>query len=66
MGILVVFICLFIKFNKLSKDYQAEQKANSSHLMTFSKVLAFFICTLYFMNTILYNIISPLCWYLDW
>ena len=65
LSILVIFISLFVKFNRLSKDYQAEQTAQSSHLVTLSKLLTIFICTLYLINTILFDLISPLFWYLD-
>ena len=66
MSILIIFVCLFKKFNKMSQDYQAEQKANQSNLVTYSKILAIFVCTLYLINTLLFNIISPLFLYLTW
>ena len=66
MAVLVIFISLFRRFNMLSKDYQAEQRGHGqSRFVTVAKILCGFVCTLYFLNTLLFNVISPLFLYLD-
>jgi len=66
LSIVVIFICLFKKFIRLSQDYQAEQKAQASNLILYSKILAIIVCTLYLINTILFNVVSPLLLYFNW
>ena len=63
MLLLVVFIALIRNFNKLSQDYQAEQRGTSSNFMCVAKLLAFVIFTLYFLNTLLLDVASPIVWY---
>ena len=66
MALLIIFVCLFRKFNNLSKDYQAEQKENSSSkTVLIAKIVVIFICILYSVNTFLFNIVSPALLYLD-
>ena len=67
MAILVIFICLFRRFNHLSQDYQTENRSSSSgsSFIFVAKVLCFFVCALYFINTIFFNVLSPLFWYFD-
>ena len=65
MSILVVFLSLFRVFNNLSKDYQAEKKAESSNIVRCQKIMATVICLLYGINTILQNVVSPYFLYLN-
>ena len=61
-----IFLALFKSFNALSEDYQAEQREHKkNNFLILVKVMVFSICFLYFINTVLYNIVSPLFWYLD-
>ena len=65
LGILVIFLFLFRSFNNLSKDYQAEKRAESSNIVRCQKILAIIIVSLYGINTILFNVVSPYFLYLN-
>ena len=65
LSILVIFVCLFRSFNNLSKDYQAEQRAESSNIVSCQKFMAIFICLLYGINTLLFNMVSPYFLYIN-
>ena len=66
MSVLIVFAALFSSFNALSKDYQAEQKGTKNNsFLCCAKFLAIFICTLYLINTVFYDIVNPTLAVLD-
>ena len=64
MSIFVIFICLVRRFNNLSQDYQAEEKSNkSSCFITVAKWMTAFTMFFYFMNTLFFDVVSPLFWH---
>ena len=63
MLVLVVFICLIKSFNALSQDYQLEQRSAQSNFVRIAKILSAIVCFLYFVNVVLYNVVSPMFWH---
>ena len=66
MSILCIFVGLFRRFNNLSKDYQADQKQKQTNFVLIAKLMAIFVWLLSLLNTILYDIVSPIFWHQDW
>lgn len=66
LSIFVIFICLFRRFNHLSQDYQTEQRGHgSTSFILIAKILCFFVVTLALINMFLFNVISPLFFYIN-
>ena len=64
--ILLIFFGLYKKFNALSRDYQTEQKETSGGcFVCTAKIICLFVGFMYFLNTLLFDIVGPWVWYTD-